>query len=390
MPGFAEREQGEHRARWLATVDEGYAQMQRCIGAATTSIRLEMYILHEPGPGSELCAALARASARNVQVWLLIDAFGSEDLRPEFLTTLREAGVQVALFNPRRLLRRTFRNHRKLLLVDGASAVVGGFNIGPEYAGDGVAQGWCDTGVFIRGPVVKELEQSFDAMYALAPFNPAAVRRFRRAQRLSMGTGSAHHVTGTGPVQMLTSGPTIPRRLLRRALRHDLRRAKDVAIASAYFLPSSRIRRALYHVTQAAGRVRVLLAGQTDVPLARYAAERFYRRLFRRKVEIHEYQPQILHAKLVIIDDVVYVGSCNLDRRSLRINYEVLLRLHWPELAADARDWFDRALQHAPVVAPREWKTARTLWQRVRSRLAWFLLARVDPLIARRGFRGIS
>ncbi len=364
--------------------------MERCIDSAATSVRLEMYILREQGPGDQLGAALVRARARNVQVWLLIDAFGCEDLRPAFLTPLREAGVHVAIFNPRRLLRRTFRNHRKLLVVDGASAVVGGFNIGPEYAGDGVTQGWCDTGVCIHGPVAQELEQSFDAMFALAPFNPASVRRFRRAQRRKMAAGMAHHVTGTDPVAMLASGPTIPRRLLRRALRHDLRSAKEVAIASAYFLPSSRIRRALYHVTRAAGRVRVLLAGQTDVPLARYAAERFYRRLFRRKVEIHEYRPQILHAKLVLVDDVVYVGSCNLDRRSLRINYELLLRLHWPELAADAREWFDRSLQHAPVVTPREWKAARSLWRRIRSRLAWFLLARVDPLIARRGFRGIS
>lgn len=364
--------------------------MERCIGAAAATIRLEMYILREAGPGNQLCAALLRARERGVQVWLLVDAFGSEDLRPEFLTPLREAGVQVAVFNPKRLFRRTFRNHRKMLVVDGAAAVVGGFNIGPEYAGDGVTQGWCDTGVSIQGPVAGELEQSFDAMFALAPFNPWTVRRFRRELRRRVAAGMAHHVTGTGPVELLTSGPTIPRRLLRRALRHDLRRAKDVAIASAYFLPSSHLRRMLYHVTRAAGRVRVLLAGQTDVPLARYAAERFYRRLFRRKVEIHEYQPQILHAKLVIMDDVVYVGSCNLDRRSLRINYELLLRLDWPELAADARAWFESSLQHAPLVIPREWKAGRSLWRRLRSRFAWFLLARVDPLIARRGFRGIS
>ena len=390
MPGFAERQLGDHRARWLATVDEGYAEMERCIDAATASIRLEMYILRELGPGNQLCAALARARQRNVQVWLLIDAFGSEDLRAAFLAPLRDAGVQVAIFNPQRLFRRTFRNHRKMLVVDGMEAVVGGFNIGPEYAGDGINQGWCDTGVWIHGPVARELEQSFDGMFALAPFNPRKVQRFRREQRHKGAAGMAHKVTGTSPVALLTNGPTIPRRLLRRAMSHDLRRAKDVAIASAYFLPSSHLRRMLYHVTRAAGRVRVLLAGQTDVPLARYAAERFYRRLFRRKVEIHEYQPQILHAKLVVIDDVVYVGSCNLDRRSLRINYELLLRLHWPELAADAREWFDRSLQHAPLVVPREWKAGRSLWRRLRSRLAWFLLARVDPLIARRGFRGIS
>ncbi len=372
-------------------MDEAYAEMERCIDGATRSIRLETYIMREAGPATRLRAALLRARTRGVRVRLLLDAFGSEDVHQPFLASLRDAGVRVAVFNPKRLLRLSFRNHRKLLVVDRAAAIVGGFNIGPEYAGDGVTRGWCDTGVLIHGPIAAALEQSFDAMFGLAPFNVRRIRRFRRqVRRLAAASGQPHHVTGTGPVELLTSGPAIPRRLLRRALRHDLRKAREVAIASAYFLPSSRIRRMLYRVAQGAGRVRILLAGNTDVPLARYAAERFYPRLFHRKVTIHEYQPQILHAKLVIMDDVVYVGSCNLDRRSLHINYELLLRLHWPELAADARQWFEQALQHAPAVDPAPWRAARNTWRRLRSQLAYLLLARVDPLLARRRFRAIS
>jgi cardiolipin synthase len=388
---FPEREQGEHRARWLGTVDEAYEEMARCIDAAESTVRLETYILREEGPAVALFAAMLRANERGVRVRLLIDAFGSEGASDSFLAPLREAGVRVARFNPKRLLRLSFRNHRKLLVVDGSVAVLGGFNIGPEYSGDGVNSGWCDTGVVIRGPVAATLGQSFDSMYALAPFTPWRIRRFRKhMRRLSAPRGQAHHVTGAEPVELLISGPAISRRVLRRTLRHDLRAAHDVAIASAYFLPSSFIRRMLYRVVKGAGRVRVLLAGATDVPVARHAAERFYRRLFSRRIEIHEYEPQILHAKLVIIDDVVYIGSSNLDRRSMRINYELLLRLHWPELAADARQWFDQALLHAPVIDPAQWRAGRTLWQRIRSRFAYVLLARIDPYLARRRFRSIS
>lgn len=389
LPLFPERELGDHRARWLSTVDEAYDEMQRCIDGATLSVRLETYILREEGPAERFRDALLRARGRGVRVRVLLDAFGSEEVREEFIAPLRAAGARVARFNPQRYLRLTFRNHRKLLVVDGEAAVVGGFNIGPEYEGDGVTRGWCDAGVVIRGPVALELARSFDFMFSLAPFTPWRLRRFRRQLRRDTRR-TRHHVAGNGPVEMFVRGPLHPRRLLRRALQHDLRKARDVAIASAYFLPVANLRRMLYRVVRAGGRVRILLAGKTDVPLARHAAERFYRRLFRRGIRIHEYQPQILHAKVVIVDEVLYAGSCNLDRRSLQINHELMLRLEWPELAADARSWYETALQHAPQVDPPQWRASRTLWQRLRSRFAYQLLGRLDPLLARRGFRTIS
>jgi cardiolipin synthase A/B len=382
---FVLRSLGGHRARWLATVDEAYAEMERITDAAASSIRFETYLLREQGPASSLRAALLRALTRGVAVWVLVDAFGCEDLDEAFLQPLREAGAQIAFFNPKRLLRLSFRNHRKLLVCDGQQAVVGGFNIGPEYAGDGVTQGWCDAGLWINGPVAGDLERSFDAMFGLAPFSAAAIRRFHRA------TTASSLAPGATPEAILQlSGPGLSHGRLRQALRNDLRQAKDIAIASAYFLPPLRIRRLLYRALRAGGRVRVLLAGKSDVPVAKLAAERLYRRLLLRRVQIHEYQPQVLHAKLVITDDIVHVGSCNLDRRSLHINYELLLRLQWPEIAADARSWFEQALSHANAVEAKRWSSRRSLWRKALSRIAYLLLARIDPLLARRRFRAIS
>ena len=103
---------------------------------------------------------------------------------------------------------------------------------------------------------------------------------------------------------------------------------------AGYFLPPSRIRRALHRCAARGGQVLLLLAGKSDVPVARYAAEHLYTTMMEGGAELYEYQPQVLHAKLILMDDIVYVGSCNLDRRSLDINFELLLRLEWPELAA--------------------------------------------------------
>jgi cardiolipin synthase len=175
-----------------------------------------------------------------------------------------------------------------------------------------------------------------------------------------------------------------------RALRGDLARARDVHCMSAYFLPPRRMRRALRRVTKAGGRVQLLLAGRSDVPVARYAAEHLYARMLAGGARIYEYQPQILHGKLFILDDTVYIGSCNLDRRSLNINYELLLRLHWPQLAAQGRKLFAESLAHSREVAAVSWRARRHWWERLRARAAYWLLTRIDPLLARRRLRSLG
>ncbi len=383
---FAERTLGEYRARWLATVDEAYAEMAERMDAAESCIRLETYILREEGPATVLREAMLRARRRGVEVRMLLDAFGSEGVSAEFLAPLREAGVAIAIFNPRRFLRRTLRNHRKLLACDGQHAIVGGFNIAPEYAGDGINRGWLDCGVYVGGPIVEALEKNFDAMFDLAPFTPRAFTRYRRKMR----HGWRLRVTQDGPVEAVHSGLGLPRGVLGYLLRRDLAGACNVSIASAYFLPSALLRKLLYKVANGAGRVRVLLAGKTDVPLSRLAAERLYIKLLGRRVRVFEYQPQIMHAKVVVMDSIVWAGSGNLDRRSLSINYELLLRFDWPELADDARAWFLHALRQSRMVRLNRWRRTRPWWRRLGSEFAWLLLARIDPLVARRGSRGLS
>jgi len=245
-----------------------------------------------------------------------------------------------------------------------------------------VSRGWCDLAVEIAGPVAAQLAASFAAMYALAPFSAASIRRFRRMV--------AATTAPSGPVSLLVSGPGWPRGRLRRSLNADLSRAATVRCMSGYFLPPSRIRRALRRCRRRGGWVQLLLAGVTDVPVARYAAEHLYGRLLAGGAELFEYQPQVLHAKLLILDTTVYAGSCNLDRRSLNINYELLLRLDWPELAAQAAALFEGALTHSHPLPLAEWRTRRRWWERLRSRAAYWLLTRIDPLLARRPLRPLS
>ncbi len=372
-----------HRARWLPEGDDTFAAMLALIAKARQSVCLESYMVRPGEPAVSLLAALLAARARGVRVQVLYDAFGSEGLPLTFFMPLEEQGGEVRVFSPARRLRLAFRDHRKLLVCDSRFAIVGGNNIGPEYAGNGITRGWRDLALEIEGPIGTALALSFEAMYALAPISASGIRKFRAAVRSLPSP--------VGAVRLLISGPGWWRRgVLGSTLRYDLKRAQNVRCMAGYFLPPSRIRRALHRCTARGGQVQLLLAGKSDVPVARYAAEHLYTTMMEGGAELYEYQPQVLHAKLILMDDIVYVGSCNLDRRSLDINFELLLRLEWPELAAQGRALFADALTLSRAVPAEQWRARRRWWQRLRSRAAYWLLTRIDPLLARRPLRSLD
>jgi cardiolipin synthase len=382
----------QHRAQWLPDGDAAYAAMDALIDGARELVCLESYLVRcaapaagvkvTVDPAARLLVTLLRACARGVRVRVLYDAFGSEGLPADFFAPLRAAGGEVRVFSAARRLRLSCRDHRKLLVCDDHVAIVGGINIAPEYAGDGITHGWRDLALQIEGPVVTALAASFAAMFALAPVSATAIRTFRHLVRAT--------AVGGGAVRLLTSGPGWPHGRLRQALRADLQRAHAVHCMAAYFLPPAGIRRALRRVRQRGGAVTLLLGALSDVPVARYAAEHLYARILAGGARLFEYQPQVLHAKLLVMDDTVYVGSCNLDRRSLNINYELLLRLEWPQLAAQARELFAGSLAHSRAVPAAQWHARRHWWERWRSRFAYWLLTRVDPLLARRPLRPLT
>ncbi len=349
--------------------------MLAAIESARESVRLETYIYAGDSIGQRFRDALIKARRRGARVSVLFDALGSLNLPNSFFDPLRAAGGEARRFNATLLSRFGIRDHRKLLICDEKVAFVGGFNIAREYEGDGVTCGWCDLGLKIAGTLVKDLAASFDEMFdrALMP-QPPFVRLHKST---SKRTVRAPHE------QLLLSGPGRGQSPIKSALRRDLARARKVQMVMAYFLPTWRIRRSLLRVVRAGGSVELILAGKSDVTLAQLAGQSLYRRFLRRGVRIFEYQPQILHMKLIVIDDVVYVGSANLDQRSLKINYELMVRFRNAAMAAEATDLFNRTKKHSHEIMLDEWRKSRSLWQRIKQRLAYLLLVRMDPRIAR-------
>ncbi len=373
----------QQASRWLATGREALETVKEAIEGAQDSIRFETYIYRSEGPGGEIRAALLRAIARGVSVAVLIDSLGSYDLPHDYWDSLRAAGGVVRSFNPLSFRFIAFRNHRKLLLVDNALAIVGGFNVGPEYEGDGVTSGWRDLGFETREPIaVSQLARSFDDMLGHHHLHRRVLERMTRSP-FQPRAGYER----TGPV--LLSGPHLGRNQFRVDLLKRLRHARHVRIISAYFVPSFRLRRALRRVAGRGGRVELLLAGQSDVRLAQLAARALYGSLLRAGVQIWEYQPQILHSKLAIIDGVAFVGSSNLDARSFGINYELMLRVDEPARVAEADELFTRDLAHSKRITLTEWTASRGWFARLHGHWARVLLTKVDPWVARMQMRNL-
>lgn len=355
--------------------------MLAAIDSAERSVCLETYIYSPDSLGEKFRESLVRARERGARVQVLYDALGSMSLPTSFWDPLRKAGGEVRQFNPLMLNRFGIRDHRKMLICDERVAFIGGFNIAMEYDGDGITSGWRDLGLKIEGSLAGELRKAFEEMFERADFVHAGLKRLRN-YKAKKTLAAAHE-------QVLLSGPGRGRSPIKHALRRDLARAQNVQIIVAYFLPTWRIRRSILRVAQRGGRVQMILAGKSDVMLSQLAGQSLYRRFLRAGVQIHEYTPQILHAKLIVIDDVVYVGSSNLDQRSLNINYELMVRFENKEMAAEARRVFDGMLSHCREITFDEWVKSRGLWRRIKQRWAYLLLVRLDPLIARWRWRAV-
>ncbi|HTG43810.1 MAG TPA: cardiolipin synthase B, partial [Verrucomicrobiae bacterium] len=323
--------------------------------------------------GEAVRDTLIKACRRGVRVQVMVDALGSISLPEKFWDPFIEAGGKFRWFNPLKLKRLGFRDHRKTLIIDEKVAFVGGFNIAPEYQGDGVTRGWHDLGLQVPETLARELAASFDIMFGLADYRHRRLARYRRTDVAKVSS------TTTG--QLLTNAPGRGPHLLQGSLLRDLNTGKKIDIISAYFLPPRQLRRAMMRAARQRRPVRLILAGKSDVKLSQLAARYLYKSLLRAGVEIYEYQPQILHTKLFLFDDIFYVGSANMDKRSLLVNYELLIRVQHPELAQYGRAFFDRTLQNCQRIELPAWRASHTVWNRLKEQWAYFVLSKVDPYL---------
>ncbi|GMR20358.1 MAG: phosphatidylserine/phosphatidylglycerophosphate/cardiolipin synthase family protein [Gammaproteobacteria bacterium] len=350
-----------------------FPAMLAAIESANHYICLEMYLASSGIIMDKFIQVLSAAAQRGLQVHLLLDDFGARRLLPKDRNRLSRGGVDMAFYNPvryRKWVDNFARDHRKLLIVDGEQAFVGGAGLTDAFMQDySRSDSWRETMIRIRGPVLQDWLQVFRESWRKTG------RKFP-----SFSANENIRAQGAGGQVLITRGPG--RKDIQRVLLRQIRQAQyNVWLSTAYFIPARSLRVALRRAAQQGVDVRLLLPGRrTDHPAVRYAGRRFYTRLLRDGVRIYEYGPRMLHSKVVLVDDWCTVGSSNFDRWNLRWNLEANQAIEGADLAAQLRDMFEVDFKASGVIDWRQWQRRGVL-----ERLLEFWWARVGQWLYRFG-----
>ncbi len=345
------------------------------VESARTSIDMCFYIFAEDDCGIAVRDGLIAATGRGVAVRLMIDGFGSSGTSTAFFDPLCAAGGQFCSFSARPSVRYLVRNHQKMVIVDGTRAMIGGFNVEHDYFAPPAANGWNDLGVILTGPAATELARWYDGLHRWTADPKAQWRAMRRLVR--------EWNPGTGPVQWLMGGPTRGLSPWARAVSEDLREGARLDMVMAYFSPALRLLGRIGRIARL-GETRLLLPAISDNGATIGASRLLYGKLLKRGARIWEFSPCKLHTKLIVLDDAVYIGSANFDMRSLYINLELMLRIEDRALADRMRELVSQYLPASEEITRALHRSRRTLLNRIRWTLSWFLVAVVDYTVSRR------
>jgi cardiolipin synthase len=349
------------------------------IRGAKSSLRLLYYIYEPDRSGGRVRKALLDALGRGVEVALLVDGFGSASCPKDYFAELSKKGARFCRFHPNWGRRYLLRNHQKLALADAGSAnakvMIGGFNIADDYFGSARSDAWRDIGLIVEGEAASRLAPYFDELFDWATSKPARIRQLRRLIFKYSET--------QGKLQWQLGGPTAGLSPWGVSTCRDLLHGRDVDMIAAYFAPPFGMLRRIARVGKH-GRARLITAAKSDNSATIAAARFTYKRLLARGVELFEYCPTKLHSKLVIMDDIVHVGSSNLDIRSLYINMELMLRVDDAGFAQLMRNYFEGELADCLAVSKRLQKRRATIFNRIRWALSFFLVTSFDYGVTRR------
>lgn len=361
----------------LELIESGEARLElllKLIGEARESIRLLMYMFNADRSGEKVRSALVFAARRGVDVKLLVDGFGS-GATPEFFAAIDEAGGKHCVFNPSYGRRYFVRDHQKLIVIDGSTAIIGGANIDDSYLKDHGPKHWRDLWLRIDGGEVAMPARYFDSIFRWSLRKNPKLRSLRRIV--------GEYSEWRGPLQWKFSGPLSMRNSWWRSIGADIRKARRLDMIFAYFAPPSAMLRRIGRVGRR-GSARIITAAKSDNDTTIAAARNSYSRLLRRHVGMYEYQPAKLHTKLVVVDDIVHIGSSNFDYRSFYINLEIMLRIKDAGFAAAMRSYFEGELADSKWITPELHKSRANLWRRLKWAISHFLVNITDYTVTRR------
>jgi cardiolipin synthase len=357
---------GGNRIEVLLNGDETFPVMLRDIKGAKSTITFAQYLYEGGSVGRDFSEAFAERCRAGVKADILLDSHGAGSTPGELITLMRDAGCHVEFFRrveapaiifPWKLLRYNYRNHRRILVIDGRVGFTGGYGISDAWNGDGrTEKHWRDTNARIEGPAVKFLQAAF-------------AESWLEATGIAIG-GEGYfprlEPVGKAPAQIVSSSPaggSFQNYLLFLLSIHSAR--KSILITNPYFIPDAVMTQALLKAAARGVQVVVLAPGKIDSRITYITSRSHYGPLLLGRVEIYEYQAALMHAKTMVVDGIwATIGSTNFDNRSFALNQELNLTVYDASLARRMEDIFKEDLKQAKKITYEEWQS-RSVFERL-------------------------
>lgn len=368
-----------NKVKLLINGEQKFPEVLEAIRNAKHHIHLEYYIYENDGIGSAVADALIQKVKEGITVRFIYDDFGSSSIRKNIIPRLRKGGVFTLPFYKVKFValanRLNYRNHRKIIVIDGITAFVGGINISDRYINDNAGPHqlyWRDTHLRIDGPGVVYLQYLFFCDWNFC------TQSLLQPDSYYFPPLSAFPLSADKVVQIAASGPDSDTPTILFSLLQAVNLAtEEVLITTPYFIPGESLMDALMVASLSGVQVKLLVPGVSDSVLVNAAARSYYSDLLRAGVEIYQYTKGFVHAKTVVTDrKVAIVGTANMDYRSFDLNFEVNAIVYDRETATELADVFYRDIADAEKINSSEWIN-RSAWKKLPEKMARL----VSPLL---------
>lgn len=326
----------------------------RMIDSGANSVHLHTYILSNDQTGQRVTDCLLKAAARGVEVYVLADGYASQDLPAEFQERLKQGGIRFRFFSPLFQSRNLYfgrRLHHKVVVVDGWCSLVGGLNIADRYNEVDGQPAWLDLALYVEGNASMELQRICERLWS----KNFRIKKFRSPARGREAKVTADNIDiGVRRNDWVKSKQEITTtyKKMFRSAQHS------ITIVCAYFLPGTNFRMQLKKAAARGVKIRVVLASMSDVPVSKYAERYLYRWMLRNGIEIFEYQPTVLHAKMAMADDqFLTIGSYNINNISRYASIELNLAIRNEQFVRNVRQEIDELIsKDCKAITPETYK----------------------------------
>lgn len=368
-----------NQVKLLINGDEKFPELLRELEKATAHIHIEYYIYENDITGNQIADILIKKAKQGVEVRFMYDDFGSHGLGGAFIKKLQDAGIQTAPFYKIKWYafanRINYRNHRKIIVIDGMVGFVGGINISDKYRNDLQTDNhlfWRDTHIKITGQATAYLQYLF-----MGDWNFCSTTPFAYSEAYFIDSTQQLPIK-TEVIQFAASGPDSKQPIIFYALLEAISSAKkSIYITSPYFIPDESLMDALIIAVQGGLDVKIIIPGISDSKMVNAAASAYYTELLAVGAKIYKYNKGFVHAKTMVIDDdLAVVGSANMDYRSFDLNFEVNAMVYSKNIAAQLTKAFETDLSHSNRIDAERWLNRPKyvhLWEKLVRLLSPFL-----------------